>query len=108
MRYTAVLLLSVLVAAPAAAQGRYGRPAPYGPPGPAAPYDARYGGRYVYFNVSFDKGYYDGYEKGWDDARDRDRYDLMRHRWYRSGDRGYERKSWRLPLHQSGRCPASW
>lgn len=94
MRYlAATLLLTALVAAPAAAQGRWPGPSVQpGRPGLTAPYDARYGGRYAYFGVTFDKGYFDGYEKGWDDARDRDRYDIMRHRWYRSGDRGYDRR----------------
>lgn len=36
-------------------------------------------------------GYRDGYEKGLDDARDRDRYDLWRHRRYRDADHGYDR-----------------
>ena len=63
-----------------------------------AQYDPRYrqqypipdrGGRQDY---AFSNGYRDGYEKGFDDARDRDRYDLRRHRRYRDGDNGYRRE----------------
>jgi hypothetical protein len=32
----------------------------------------------------------DGYEKGREDARDRDSYDVLRHKWYREGDRHYK------------------
>jgi len=38
---------------------------------------------------AFERGYTDGYDKGFDDGRDRDRFDVLRHKWYRSGDRGY-------------------
>ena len=37
------------------------------------------------------RGYADGYERGLDDGRDRDRYDPVGHRNYRSGDLGYYR-----------------
>jgi hypothetical protein len=47
-----------------------------------------YGGRGEY---AFSNGYRDGYEKGIDDARDRDRYDVRRHRRYRDAERGYNR-----------------
>ena len=40
----------------------------------------------------FDNGYFDGLEKGREDARDGDSYDPVRHRWYRSGDRGYDER----------------
>ncbi len=52
----------------------YPQPQPYG---------------YNYSDPAFERGYADGYEKGLDAARDRDPYDPIRHRWYRSGDRGY-------------------
>ena len=32
----------------------------------------------------------DGYEKGAEDARKNRSYDVLRHEWYRSGDRHYE------------------
>jgi len=35
------------------------------------------------------RGYSDGYEQGRDDGHDRDRYDPVRHKDYRSGDSGY-------------------
>jgi hypothetical protein len=62
-----------------------------------APYGTPYQGGYArprtsYANVGFDRGYRDGYEKGREDARDRDSYDPVRHRWYRNGDRGYDRR----------------
>ena len=59
------------------------------------PYPDRYPGdrgRYGYGHVAFDNGYKDGYEKGREDARDRDSYDPVRHRRYRSADRGYNRR----------------
>lgn len=39
--------------------------------------------------LPFDHGYRDGLAKGREDARDRDSFDPVRHRWYRNGDRGY-------------------
>ena len=53
--------------------------------------DGRDGG-YSPDRVPFDNGYRDGYEKGQEDAGDRDSYDPLRHRWYRSADRGYDRR----------------
>ena len=47
--------------------------------------DARYGG-----NPAFQNGYRDGLTKGREDAEDGDRYDINRHSWYRSANRGYE------------------
>lgn len=44
-------------------------------------------------------GFRDGYDKGFEDARDRDRFDPRRHRWYRNGDRGYDR-SYRMSRRQ--------
>lgn len=54
--------------------GRYGYP-PYGNNGRD--------------NTAFDIGARDGFEKGREDARDGDRYDPRRHKWYREGDRDY-------------------
>ncbi|HOC18108.1 MAG TPA: hypothetical protein PKK95_07560 [Vicinamibacterales bacterium] len=68
--------------------GRYG--------GRAVPRDGRYGypdpryGGYGYASPAYDKGYRDGFEKGRDDGRDGDRYDPIRHKWYREGDRDYK------------------
>lgn len=48
--------------------------------------------RYGYgYSKAFDRGYREGFDKGRDDARDNDRYDPRRHKWYREGDRGYDR-----------------
>jgi len=66
-------------------QGRYA-------PSYGDPYTARAVPRSSYANVGFDRGFRDGYEKGREDARDRDSYDPVRHRWYRNGDRGYDRR----------------
>jgi hypothetical protein len=52
--------------------GRYGR-------------DGRFEG-----NPAFRNGYRDGLTKGREDAEDGDRYDVNRHSWYRSANRGYE------------------
>ena len=41
-------------------------------------------------NPAWAQGYRDGLDKGREDARDNDRYDLNRHSWYRSANRGYE------------------
>jgi len=58
-----------------------------------SPYGDRYPGAGApYAGLGFDQGYRDGYEKGREDARDRDSYDPVRHRWYRNGDRGYDRR----------------
>lgn len=43
-----------------------------------------------YYNPGFDNGANDGYEKGAEDARKNRSYDVLRHEWYRSGDRHYE------------------
>lgn len=42
-----------------------------------------------YQDPAFARGYSDGFEKGLEDARDRDRYDAVRHADYRSADNGY-------------------
>jgi hypothetical protein len=59
-------------------EGRYGYPG-----------DAR-GPRSGFRSPAADNGYRDGYAQGRDDARDRDRYDPVRARRYRSGDSGYD------------------
>jgi flagellar biosynthesis/type III secretory pathway protein FliH len=41
------------------------------------------------FSPAFSNGVNDGYEKGREDARDRDSFDPLRHKWYREGDRNY-------------------
>ena len=43
-----------------------------------------------YYSPTFDNGVNDGYEKGAEDARKNRSYDVLRHEWYRSGDRHYE------------------
>lgn len=43
-----------------------------------------------YYSPAFDNGVNDGYEKGTEDARKNRSYDVLRHEWYRSGDRHYE------------------
>jgi flagellar biosynthesis/type III secretory pathway protein FliH len=66
-------------------QGGYGYPGQggYGYPGQGG-----YGqGRY--YSPAYSNGVNDGYEKGREDARDRDAYDVLRHKWYRAGDRNY-------------------
>jgi flagellar biosynthesis/type III secretory pathway protein FliH len=42
------------------------------------------------YSPAYANGVNDGYEKGREDARDRDSYDLLRHKWYRSGDHDYK------------------
>ena len=60
-------------------QGRYPDVRP-GNPG-------QYGG---YSNQGFDNGVRDGVEKGAEDARKNRSFDVLRHKWYREGDRNYE------------------
>ena len=43
-----------------------------------------------YSGPAYGNGVNDGYEKGREDARDRDAYDPIRHKWYREGDRNYK------------------
>ena len=72
--------------------GRYGSTYPRGNgrydtrPG----YPPQQGGGY-YYSPAFDNGARDGYEKGAEDARKNRSYDVLRHEWYRAGDRHYER-----------------
>ena len=55
------------------------------------PPDGRARGR-NFRSVAYNNGFSDGYERGLDDARDGDRYDLIRDRRYRSADHGYRRQ----------------
>ena len=51
------------------------------------------GGGYGYgYDFAFQNGVRDGYEKGQEDARKRRSHDVLRHKWYRSGDRHYENR----------------
>lgn len=63
------------------------RPGGYGYPGDDRGYGYGYG-----YNPAYTNGVQDGYEKGLEDARDRDSYDPLRHKWYRSADRNYRRE----------------
>ncbi|MGB2718024.1 MAG: hypothetical protein WBC51_27805 [Vicinamibacterales bacterium] len=68
-----------------------GRPGVYGNRG----YGGGYGngnGRYGYYSPALDNGVRDGYEKGQEDIRKNRSFDPLRHSWYRSGDRHYERE----------------
>ena len=47
---------------------------------------------YGYYSPGFDNGVRDGFEKGQEDARRNRSFDPLRHSWYRSGDRHYERE----------------
>jgi hypothetical protein len=69
--------------------GRYGDPR-YGGPGYGR--HPGYGRGGALYSVASDRGYADGYGKGLDDVRSRRRFDPTRHKWYRSGDRGYNRQ----------------
>ena len=75
------------------ARGGYGYPqGGYGYPqgGYGYPQDGYgYPGRGGYNSPAYTNGVNDGYEKGREDARDRDSYDVLRHKWYREGDRNY-------------------
>jgi hypothetical protein len=42
-----------------------------------------------YYSEAYDRGLREGSKKGREDAKDGDRYDPRRHKWYREGDRGY-------------------
>ena len=77
------------------ARGGYGGYGGYG-----SPRDGRYpnngypgggypGGGYGYGDTAREYGYREGVEKGAEDARDGDRFDPRRHKWYREGDRHY-------------------
>jgi len=87
----AVLALvgTLAVAQPAVAQ--YGPQPGYRPSAPrTAPQQPAPRGRgYGYNDPAYERGVADGYDAGFEDARDRDRYDPRRSRRYRSGDSGY-------------------
>jgi hypothetical protein len=80
---------------PNTGRGRaFPRATPYpGSPG-RGPYSNRYpDGRYTpRYPTAYDNGVTDGYEKGLEDARKSRSFDPLRHRWYRSGDRHYDRR----------------
>jgi hypothetical protein len=65
------------------------RPVPQRPgAAPVRPLGRRAG---PYQEPAFARGYADGYATGAGDSRDRDRYDPVGHRDYRSADQGYQR-----------------
>jgi hypothetical protein len=79
--------------------GGYGRQDPrrdsrgpgYGYPQQGYPgYPQQYPGGYT--RPAVQNGVNDGYEKGREDARKNRAYDPLRHAWYRSGDRHYDRR----------------
>ena len=92
VRLAAILLAFITTTACGSvyAQGR-----PRYPNSPTYPNDPNYpgsrGGR-VYQDFAYSRGYDDGYRQGLGAARDRDRYDVRRESWYRSCDRGYDRR----------------
>ena len=67
------------------------RPGVYGQQGGWGAYGGGYG-RQGYYSPAFDNGARDGLEKGREDARKNRSFDPLRHSWYRSGDRHYERE----------------
>jgi hypothetical protein len=66
--------------------GRYGNNGRYGSGDRGYGYPQGRNDRYL---TPFDIGARDGYEKGREDARDNDRFDPRRHKWYREGDHDY-------------------
>jgi hypothetical protein len=97
-----VVVASLALGAPANAQSariavgavlttaaQYPPQGPYrGRPGPSG-YGAYRG--YGAQEYALNRGFNDGYEQGLDAARDRDRFDPRRERWFRGAGRGYER-----------------
>lgn len=57
--------------------------------------------RYSTNSPAFQNGYRDGMTKGREDGEDRDRFDVNRHGWYRSANRGYESRYGRRADYQS-------
>lgn len=66
----------------------------YAQGGPRYPYPGTRGPTVYrgYSDPAYQRGYDDGYRQGFDAARDGERYDVRRERWYRSADRGYDRR----------------
>lgn len=56
---------------------------------PSGSYGGSSRGQYGYRSPAAQYGYEEGYQKGREDARDNDRYDPVRQKWYREGDRHY-------------------
>lgn len=71
---------------PNSGRGGYGG---YGGNGGSGSYGGYGGG---YYNEAYDRGMREGIQKGREDAKDGDRYDPRRHKWYREGDRGYNNR----------------
>jgi len=101
---TGLLMTCAALAVPAHAQpARFTIGAVFGtgpqyPPPPPATYGGRLGpgnyGSYRGFGArdyALNRGFNDGYEQGFETARDRDRFDPRRERWYRDAQRGYDR-----------------
>lgn len=101
---TGVLMACAALAVPADAQpARFTIGAAFGtgpqyPPPPTGTYPGRPGpggyGNYRGFgprDYALNRGYNEGYEQGFEAARDRDRFDPRRERWYRDAQRGYDR-----------------
>lgn len=84
----AVLLLALVSTACGTVYAQ-GRSYPY-PQGPGPRGGVYRGGGYA--DEAYRRGYDDGYQRGLDAARDGDRYDPRRERWYRDADRGYDRR----------------
>jgi hypothetical protein len=62
-------------------------------PGYPSSYPGGYGGYGNYgYSEAYDRGYREGVDKGRDDGHDRDQYDPRRQKWYREGDRGYNKR----------------
>ncbi|HSL21964.1 MAG TPA: hypothetical protein VK886_10545 [Vicinamibacterales bacterium] len=75
---------------------------------PSNPGAAYPNGRYGYRSPAAEYGYNEGLEKGREDARDGDRYDPVRHKWYRDGDRHYNgrygsREQWKAEYREAFR-----
>src|SRR5262245_32553361 len=88
----AALLLALI--ATTACGSVYAQGRPQYPSYPNYPSDRGYPGSRgrVYQDMAYSRGYDDGYRQGLDAARDGDRYDVRREGWYRSADRGYDRR----------------
>ena len=67
---------------PYAQRGVYAQRGPYG----------AYPGSSGYYSPAFDNGLREGFQKGQEDARKGRSFDVLRHEWYRDGDRHYENR----------------